>query len=309
MGTDNKILRHARNLPDWYDLKKYEGLKYLNSAAWYELLLQRHAHLIYLEINGIEFYGKDKNIILDTLIASRNNPLYLLNDDEEIFLFGGGKLDALKNDINSFNDMSFGIAPITLMRLFQIESWYDEEIKLRLRKWVDQLLKGKIGVGKGFKSEEETNFIKSFIHEPISSSLKKHGSTSMGDISLELSKRGAQFVEIDFRLPDQALLQQFKQHLSDYRQKFPDSSESGNYKYPDFNKWIDFGILPFLDLKIWQLQTSKKIPYRVLADAIYPTGEKGEEMVRKTTQKIAKTVMSFQYLDFFSTIVAQENRK
>jgi hypothetical protein len=309
MVTENTIIRHTRDLPAWFDIKKYKGLKHLTSAEWYDLLLQRHSHIRYIELNSAEFYQNRSLPIASALTKLRNDPLYISNDELEVFLFGGGQLDALKNDTNLFNEMSFGITPITLMQLYQIECWYKEEIKIRSRNWVDQILSGDFDLGENYTSGDEATFIKSFIHEPISNSLKSHGDLSSGETSIDISKRGSSFVRIDFSLPDKALIEQFKQYLIDYRQKFPNSFEEEQYKYPNFNKWIDFGILPFLDLKIWQLQTSNKIPNRVMADAIYPDGEKGEEMIRKTTQKITRTIMSYKYLNFFSTIVAQENRK
>lgn len=308
MVTENTIVRHTRDLPAWFNIEKYAGLEQINSAEWYDLLLQRHSHIRYLELNGAEFYKEENHPITSVLIKSRNNPLYLLNKEFETFIFGGGKLHALKNDTKFFNHMSFGIAPLALMRIYQIENWYSKETKLRLRNWVDQIFNGNFDISENFISGDETSFIKSFIHEPISHSLKTHGELSIGENSIDTSKRGARFVEIDFSLPDKILVEQFNQYLSDHRQKYPQLSEKKQYKYPNFSRWIDFGILPFLDLKIWQLQTSYKIPNRVMADAIFPNGEKGEEIIRKTTQKLTKTVMSYEYLDFFSTIVAQENR-
>lgn len=309
MVTENTIIRHIKELPAWFNIKKYQGLEHLKLAEWYDLLLQRHAHIRYLELNSAEFYKDENSPIASALIKLRNNPLYFLNDESEVFLFGGTKLLALKNDSNTFNQFSFGIAPITLMQVYQIECWYKEDIKIRSRNWVDKLFSGNFDHRESFTVGDETTFIRSFIHEPISNSLEIHGELTIGETSIEMSKRGSRFVDIDFSLPDKALIEQFKQHLRDYRQKFPDSLKEEQYKYPNFNKWIDFGILPFLDLKIWQLQTSNKIPNRVMADAIYPKGEKGEEMIRKTTQKITRTIMSYEYLNFFATIVAQENRK
>ena len=43
-----------------------------------------------------------------------------------------------------------------------------------------------------------------------------------------------------------------------------------------------------------------------MADAIFPDGDKGEEMVRKTTKKIADMLMKKEYVDFLATIAAHE---
>ena len=90
------------------------------------------------------------------------------------------------------------------------------------------------------------------------------------------------------------------------RQKYPDIKTANKYKYPEYQKWVDYAVLPYLDLKLWAEEESCSIPNRVMADAIFPNGDKGEEMVRKTTQKIANMLMEEGYVEFLATIAAHE---
>ena len=69
---------------------------------------------------------------------------------------------------------------------------------------------------------------------------------------------------------------------------------------------MKFGLLPYLDLHIWKKETGIKIPNRVTADAIFLPGEGGEEVVRKTTHKIAQEVMSNRYLNMLAAIAVEE---
>ena len=67
-----------------------------------------------------------------------------------------------------------------------------------------------------------------------------------------------------------------------------------------------FGVLPYLDLKFWELETGNKIPLRVIADAIYPIGEGGEETVRKTTVPLANSLIQNNNLRILIAQVATE---
>lgn len=304
MGSDKKIIRHVKDLPTWYDLKKYHGLSEISISSWYDLLTQRKTHLFYLGSGHFEIYNRNESTVFDVLLQSRKDPLHHLKNDLEIFEFGGGKLEALKHDSSNFNEMSFGISPMTLRQLYMIENWFDDDVKKRVRDWVDKLNRGAITFKKNFEFDAETKWIKSFFHEPISDSLGKHSK-----LSDDMSEMSSGYVYIDYSLPNKILVKQFEQFITEHRIKYPETVNHENHKYPNINKWIEYGILPYFDLKIWEIQTGNSIPNRVFADAIFPGGEKGEEMVRKTTKKIADSIMSDGYLNFLSTIVAQENRK
>ena len=107
-------------------------------------------------------------------------------------------------------------------------------------------------------------------------------------------------------MPDKILIQQFEDYLKHVRQKYPFVKEGNKYKYPEYQKWVDYSVLPYLDLKLWAEEEGCSIPYRVMADAIFPDGDKGEEMVRKTTKKIADMLINDEYVDFLATIAAHE---
>ena len=64
--------------------------------------------------------------------------------------------------------------------------------------------------------------------------------------------------------------------------------------------------MPYLDLKIWEIESKKSIPNSVMANAIFPPHEGGEESVRKTTQKIYKEILSFDYLMYLGDYAANE---
>ena len=108
-------------------------------------------------------------------------------------------------------------------------------------------------------------------------------------------------------LPDKVLIEQFKQMLESRRKPLLKVGISIENKLrPDFEGWAKFGVLPYLDLNTWAELEGLTIPNRVMADAIFPVGEGGEEVVRKTTEKIAKEILTKSHLNKLAALAAQE---
>jgi hypothetical protein len=81
---------------------------------------------------------------------------------------------------------------------------------------------------------------------------------------------------------------------------------SVRYRRPDIDNWVRLGLLPFIDLKIWEMQQGAKISNRIMADAIFAMGEGGEETVRKTTEVLARQVIDGDMLDVLAGLSDQE---
>jgi hypothetical protein len=114
-------------------------------------------------------------------------------------------------------------------------------------------------------------------------------------------------VRVNMGLPDKVLTKQFKRLLEELRSP---SQQGGiaieNWRKPDYQGWIRFGVLPYLDLHIWKQETGNKIPNRVMADAIFLPGEGGEEVVRKTTAKLADELLTLKHLETLAAVAAHE---
>lgn len=121
-------------------------------------------------------------------------------------------------------------------------------------------------------------------------------------------------IRINWTLPDTTLIEHFKQFLKLHRpaESWQDGDDEFAYsikkfnRKPNFDDWCRFGILPYLDLQLWALETDNHIPYRVMADAIYLPGEGGEENVRKTTAPLADMLMTETALDVLASQAALE---
>lgn len=114
-------------------------------------------------------------------------------------------------------------------------------------------------------------------------------------VSEYLHNKHILYLEVDLNLPDYLLQQQFNALIKDKRAKHDNDIKSAKRR-PDFDGWIKAGVLPYIDLNYWAKSQGVKITNRCMADAIFPHGEGGEEVVRKTTQKLAKDLLTGKYL-------------
>lgn len=304
--SGKKIIRNVKDLPDWFALEKYRAADNLDAAGWYEILLQRWNHFFWFFIDGPEKYKKDRdygqNYYYDALLQSRKDPLSLLTDDVQIALIGGGPLQALKYNKRDFSTFSHAISPLTIRRLYQQERRLKKPTRTRIRAWFDRIYDDFGNFEMTVQYEAECEWAKSFIDDPIFEAFEKEGE----ERGWRDPWRDHDFVEIDLTVPDKILIQQFTDYLRQVRKKYPNVKPAKPYKRPEYKKWVEYGLLPYLDLKLWEIENNFSIPYRVLADAIFPDGDMGEEMIRKTTKKIADQVMDKDYINFMATIAAQE---
>ncbi len=304
--SGKKIIRNIKDLPDWYALEKYRAADSLDAAGWYEILLQRWNHFFWLDVHGPEKYTSDrhdrKNYYYDALLQSRKDPLSLLTDDLQISLIGGGQLAALKYSKEDFSTFSHAISPLTIRRLYQQERRLQKSTRIRVREWMDHIFDDFRNIGMTDQFKTECEWARSFIDDPIFEAFEKQGE----ERDWQNQSRGHDFVEINLTVPDKILIEQFASYLRNIRKKYPDIKPANPYKAPEYKKWLEYGLLPYLDLNLWERENNVSIPYRVLADAIFSDGNMGEEMIRKTTKKIADQVMNKDYIDFLATIAAQE---
>jgi hypothetical protein len=102
---------------------------------------------------------------------------------------------------------------------------------------------------------------------------------------------------IDATMPDWLLLRQLRAALHEVR-RLPGvpKNEDLAARQPRPATWLRAGVLPYLDLNLWAKHTGRRIPRRVMADAIFPPGEGGEDLLYDTTEPWARQLISADYL-------------
>ena len=261
-----KRIRRASELPDWYKLEKYKAASKLDAAGWYEQLSVRRDCFKYLKMSFPDFSEALDIIHISPIFDIDNNP-------EFKSLFLGGPLWDFK-DKQQKPHYSLGVHGLTVRQLRQIEDRMLPERKEHSRLWWNQFKK--VDIFNNTEDQYKYEY-KAWIDNPIYESFKpKYQDKSVP-------------VMVDLNVQDKLLVESFKQWLKNTRKET--HTEITHYKKIDFESWIKFGVLPWLDLTIWQQAADISIPNRVMADAIYPTGEGGEEAVRKTTKPLANNLI------------------
>jgi hypothetical protein len=97
-------------------------------------------------------------------------------------------------------------------------------------------------------------------------------------------------------LPDTEIIEQFKEFLPLYRQKLGIEPLKKRPTEANLNKLYEYRILPYLDLRIWELENDVQIKRSVLATALYPDGAIGESGILKKVQPLATEATSEAFL-------------
>ncbi|MAS87840.1 MAG: hypothetical protein CMH30_07705 [Micavibrio sp.] len=296
-------VKNENDLPKWYNLDKYKPFRKLNNEGWYYALVQRACHLELLEsfaaVKSKKYHTS--SLIQKNIKALREDPLFSPEDNEALDFFGGTQMWAMKKRRAEFKKMLFSIKPITLNDIYQKERFVENDTRIKTRHLMDSYYESK----EHNLSTEDVSLCEEILRTPLFEVLKTRGNYKPNHATRTFM-RSRDMVEIDFSQPDHVLKSQFETYIKSTRKNFPDLRRSFAFKRPKYKAWCDFGIIPYLDLRIWALEHTQKISNRVLADAIFEDPEKDEESVRRSTQRIAKKITSNDYLQFMICLVAEE---
>lgn len=265
-------ISHVSELPDWFNLDNYGDAAKLDAAGWYEQLsLRRDLRSFLQRDTSIDHY----------LIQIRSKPIVDLESDPPFCYHGRAEVLDAKSRTPKF---ALGIHVVTALDLIERRRLLDESRRVELDAWYDSLESEKMTIG------ELKAIHKDWFDEPASSSYV------IGSVPK------SEAIDVNLSLPDALLIKGFKQFLTMCREE-PNRAQKGKrYRAPNFDQLHKFSVLPYIDLTLWGLQKNVVIPNRVIADAIFAKGEGGEEVVRKTTRKLADKWM--RHLDIVLAEVA-----
>ena len=282
----NVSIKHINELPHWFDLAKYDSTNKLDAAGWYEQLIVRHGVLFYF-INNRKTRSKSFETALKKLFET---PIIDLMADRELeVLFANGQLQELRSKNIRY---TLGVHMTTVRQHYQTE--FNTEIE---------------------KRNYARNFFKDVYEEDwdkiLSDGKLRYPCQDWIDEPIDNIRSDAHNyflnINVNMALPDKVLIEQFTKLVAGLRAVLDEGGVSIHSKLRiDFENWTKFAVLPFIDLSIWAMSEGKKIPNRVMADAIFKMGEGGEEVVRKTTQKLADLILIDSHLGKLAAIAAQE---
>lgn len=262
-------IKHVKELPNWFKLEKYEAAKTLDAHGWYKNLFVRQKIL--------------KSIGEDHFIKA-------LEANKQIALLIKGDLDCLRLEpilkkeslfiLNSFGVSGRkepGVRRLTIGDLYNEIKLIDIDKQNYAKKII-------------LNTEDSEGFWDALYHTEY----KKEW-----NVNPLLEELSCNLIHINLQLPEKLLIEQFTSLVKKMQYKRAN-------KKPNFDGWIQFGILPYIDLRIWEKETKRSIPNSVMANAIFPPSEGGEEVVRKTTKKIIETILTSNYLMYLEDYAANE---
>ncbi|MCL5272696.1 MAG: DUF6387 family protein [Gammaproteobacteria bacterium] len=262
-----KRIKHVSELPDWFKLEKYEFTKNIKSVGWYEQLYART--IIVHDAEEVSESLSDQFVEFKLAVeAIQENPNIDITSDKRLSdqIPLGGVLHQLKPKRPHY---MLGIHSISL-RDYVTELRCIDKNKLKFAlDW--------------FHSKD---------NKPLDSELPKWMNEPLWKTRVDISNGLVDTLSIFLALPDELLLANFKQYLAHARKRGL-TPLLKPFTNNDFKNWAELQILAYIDLSLWAKLNNVSIPCRVIADAIFPNGDKGEETVRKTVKPLVKNLLHY----------------
>lgn len=295
MRKRQKKIKSAAELPDWFDLKKYSAASALDSRGWHHQISIRRD--LYWGIQTTKPpYDDETDLSLETAMMisfDRNSRVFDQIKSQPIQIPSTPtpvteNEKILENERKRilFPDFREGVSPMTVGDLRRFERKISPGRKEYSRRWID-------GGSEQFSQVTENYQHKRWMDFPLHESYSCRLANSEFEVSLNRGSFGLYAaLVVNMNLPDSVLIKQFGDWLLAAR------GEKKRLPSVDFDSWVRYGVLPYIDLTIWCFLENKIISQDVMADAIYQQSDKSPvfydaETLRKHTIKIAGRLLNY----------------
>ncbi|MNC00354.1 hypothetical protein D3C76_345000 [compost metagenome] len=260
-------INNTTDLPEWFDLEKYKKAENLDAAGWFiQLSLRKELYDLYemFEKEGQDessfFIGGEilRGIVRQNLERLRSQPIHTdpINTDSYESLYASCRASGYKEDLSIKPVRELSFQDLTAQRLWDESKGNGKACQQN--RW-------------GILTAAELSDCPT---EPILVGIL--GQNQFATL-------------VDMNASDAVLKHAFAAWLKETRKNELGTppKESSLYKY-----WAGYGVLPYLDLRIWAMEKRLHIPGRVMSRAICsPNHDCGVENLRKTNARIAISLM------------------
>ncbi|MEE9451636.1 MAG: DUF6387 family protein [Gammaproteobacteria bacterium] len=265
-----KIIRSEKDLPTWFDITKYQAASTMDAKAWHAQLQAR--------AECLQTYEDPSSIVEIFLKTAREGYLASIAVTPLIDC-SKSTAEIIKSmfnvEIDNFKSIWEGIYAPTAVHHINIVHAYTAlreiltaDLYRLLAQWWDKM------------GPHTDNFFTG--SDPAAPEW----------FDTPVSWRNYALFKINLDAPDDLIVEQCKAVLEKAREDQEVTPPKRCFTAKDFSKWYEFGVLPYCDLTIWANHANLTIPQRVMADAIFVDGEKGEESIRRATVPLVTFLMS-----------------
>ncbi len=252
----SKTIKSVKNIPSWFNLKKYEALRTLDVQGWSRQILIRTVVAELLESDAPE----DKQEALDWINEIAISPVIAPADDS-------GHVENWLTRIKRNPCITYSVWPTEILTLYAYAQEFDsgDAYMRNLRAACKASLHGKATL------EEDALVRQSFDH-------------AMSD--QEIDSEGMMNLTVDLSATDEQLIADYKRCLTASRKALGKVAPQQNFCAKDFCKWFENGILPYIDLTLWARAHNISITQNALGEAIFPNEDDADttERIRRTTK-------------------------
>lgn len=275
MGLKPRKLQSIAELPDWFLQADYKKADSLDALGWY-YQLQARVHIAYT-LTWVETESEARGY------GERHHEQWLLSRDLMLELKRCPVFD-VKDE--RFQTKFIGYSSLLHPPSSGVVIPSVEDISEFLTR-VD--------------AEERNSLI-----ESLTGGIVAPASAQTHSVGYSLELYPNLLLKVDLDVPLAELVRAFELLVTDLKRenKSPDIRKQ-RYRGIRFEEWVRLGILPYLDLKAWELEEGVTVPLPIMMESIFKDlsddiSPENEDTLRKTTAKLATQIFNGNILKVLS---------
>lgn len=266
------VIKSVRELPAWFDLKKYDGLESLDLVGWgRQITIRAFMHWMITthlptmkgtltEPAQHQALVEQNQDVANWINQFTDNPIVPIYQDDAKLATWHARNERKPYDAYTVWSMNAAHAYYVALDIHEgTRSPYWGELLTALRA---------ADVGKATPEQNE------LTDTPIDLIYKQQG----------ISGEGLCNVLVDLAATDEQITADFAHWLKHFRKEMAIDAPAQNLTTKDFRTWIDARVLPYIDLHLWSLLYRRQITQNVFGQALFP-----DELDADTTERIRRT--------------------
>lgn len=299
MAKAGRPKKGSAGLPEWFDVEKYRAALNFKTIDWFEQLAPRAG--LFSFADHLKQHGENiRDGLAEALALIKENPVITRSRMEAAPLktvsMNGQNVEVIDPSITamrmSMDRRLIGVSDIDLNHTSRLVMSLKEEWQLALA------------------AQLSWRFIKPEEMPPLYREINILIPWKDDFFPTLFDTWEAPLAAIDLALPDEILMKDFAAYLKEKRKR-RGNIDSPFFKSPDFTDWYKSGVLPYLDLTLWELATGESIRWNAFAEALNeivddPIG--GEGALMKTTKAHAKKLIDARTIKILKSQAMREEQ-